>query len=132
MKVSTAAPARATPGPADQSGLVLDEALSFANAALTEALTAAGRPSAVRARPSRSRPSPFPPIRGAVIEAVRKPRTDRRDHDFHSAGRISGVKRIPIAQLKVGQMFSAEGRRLEVNESLTRYQRELAALAAVL
>lgn len=49
--------------------------------------------------------------------------------DFHSAGRISGSKRIPLAKLSVGQSFSIEGQRLEVNESLTRYQNELKALA---
>jgi hypothetical protein len=45
--------------------------------------------------------------------------------DFHSAGRISGSKRIPLAQLSVGESHTIEGQRLDVNESLTRYQREL-------
>jgi chromosome partitioning protein len=49
--------------------------------------------------------------------------------DFHSAGRISGSKRIPLAKLTVGESHSIEGQRLEVNESLTRYQRELKSLA---
>ena len=45
--------------------------------------------------------------------------------DFHSAGRISGNKRIPLADLTVGQSFTIDGQRLEVNDSLTRYQYEL-------
>ena len=52
--------------------------------------------------------------------------------DFHSAGRISGSKRIPLAKLSVGQSHTIEGRRLEVNESLTRYQRELKSLASTI
>jgi cellulose biosynthesis protein BcsQ len=50
--------------------------------------------------------------------------------DFHSAGRISGSKRIPLAKLSVGETHTIEGQRLEVNISLTRYQRELNSLAA--
>ncbi|MDR5726737.1 MAG: ParA family protein [Terriglobia bacterium] len=50
--------------------------------------------------------------------------------DFHSAGRISGTKRIPLAQLSVGESHTIEGQRLEVNESLTRYQHELKSLAS--
>lgn len=52
--------------------------------------------------------------------------------DFHSAGRISGTMRIPIATLKVGESHTIEGQRLEVNESLHRYQRELSDLAECL
>ena len=52
--------------------------------------------------------------------------------DFHSAGRISGSKRIPLARLSVGESHSIEGQRLEVNQSLTRYQNELKSLAAIL
>jgi chromosome partitioning protein len=52
--------------------------------------------------------------------------------DFHSAGRISGSKRIPLAQLNAGQSYTIEGQRLEVNESLTRYQNELKSLAATI
>ena len=52
--------------------------------------------------------------------------------DFHSAGRISGSKRIPLARLSVGQSHTIEGRRLEVNQSLTRYQRELKSLASTI
>ena len=50
--------------------------------------------------------------------------------DFHSAGRISGSRRIPLAKLTVGESHTIQGQRLEVNESLTRYQRELASLAS--
>lgn len=50
--------------------------------------------------------------------------------DFHSAGRISGTKRIPLAKLSVGASHTIEGQKLEVNQSLTRYQNELKALAA--
>lgn len=49
--------------------------------------------------------------------------------DFHSAGRISGSKRIPLAKLSVGESHTIQGQRLEVNESLTRYQREVKSLA---
>ncbi len=52
--------------------------------------------------------------------------------DFHSAGRISGSKRIPLAKLNVGESYTIEGQRLEVNESLNRYQNELKALACTL
>jgi len=49
--------------------------------------------------------------------------------DFHSAGRISGSKRIPLAKLNVGESHTIEGQRLEVNDSLERYQNEMKALA---
>jgi chromosome partitioning protein len=52
--------------------------------------------------------------------------------DFHSAGRISGTKRIPLAMLTVGESHTIEGQRLEVNDSLKRYQNELKALASSL
>jgi cellulose biosynthesis protein BcsQ len=52
--------------------------------------------------------------------------------DFHSAGRISGEKRIPLAQLNVGEWYNVGHQRLQVNESLSRYQREVQALAASL
>lgn len=52
--------------------------------------------------------------------------------DFHSAGRISGSKRIPLAKLNIGESHTIQGQRLEVNESLTRYQNEVKALAASL
>jgi hypothetical protein len=50
--------------------------------------------------------------------------------DFHSAGRISGSRRIPLARLNVGDWYTIDGQRLEVNPLLTRYQNELGALAA--
>lgn len=52
--------------------------------------------------------------------------------DFHSAGRISGSRRTPLAKLQVGQQFTIEGHRLEVNPSITRYQREMKSLSAAL
>jgi len=52
--------------------------------------------------------------------------------DFHAAGRISGSKRIPLAKLSVGETFMIEGQRLEVNQSVTRYKREMRALATTL
>lgn len=52
--------------------------------------------------------------------------------DFHSAGRISGNTRAPLATLDVGRFVTIEGKRLQVNESLTRYQNELKFLANLL
>lgn len=52
--------------------------------------------------------------------------------DFVSSGRISGAKSIPISQLNIGQFHSVEGKRLQVNSSVQRYQRELAYLASVI
>jgi chromosome partitioning protein len=52
--------------------------------------------------------------------------------DFVSSGRISGAKSIPISQLQIGKFFTVEGKRLQVNSSVTRYQRELAYLASVI
>ncbi|MFT4411768.1 ParA family protein [Stenotrophomonas muris] len=52
--------------------------------------------------------------------------------DFVSSGRISGAKSIPISRLKVGSFHMVEGRRLQVNASAQRYQRELAYLLSVL
>jgi chromosome partitioning protein len=52
--------------------------------------------------------------------------------DFHAAGRISGSKRIPLAQLNVGDSYTIEQQRLEVNESVTRYKKELKSLAATI
>ena len=52
--------------------------------------------------------------------------------DFHSSGRISGAIRTPLARLEVGRFVTVEGKRLQVNESLTRYQRELKFLANML
>lgn len=50
--------------------------------------------------------------------------------DFHSAARVSGSKRIPLSNLNVGTSYTIEGQRLEVNESLTRYQNELRSLGS--
>ncbi len=52
--------------------------------------------------------------------------------DFVSSGRISGAKSIPISRLTVGGFHTVEGKRLEVNASVTRYQRELAYLVSIL
>ena len=52
--------------------------------------------------------------------------------DFVSAGRISGAKSIPISQLKIGRFHTVEGKRLQVNSSAARYQRELAYLASII
>ncbi|SFV06157.1 CobQ/CobB/MinD/ParA nucleotide binding domain-containing protein [Methylobacterium sp. 174MFSha1.1] len=52
--------------------------------------------------------------------------------DFVSAGRVSGAKSIPIADLKVGSFHKVEGKRLQVNSSAARYQRELKYLASIL
>lgn len=52
--------------------------------------------------------------------------------DFVSAGRISGAKSIPISKLKIGSFHSVEGKRLQVNSSASRYQRELAYLVSIL
>jgi chromosome partitioning protein len=52
--------------------------------------------------------------------------------DFVSSGRISGAKSIPIADLKVGFFHTVDGRRLQVNQSVTRYQKELAYLTSIL
>jgi chromosome partitioning protein len=52
--------------------------------------------------------------------------------DFHSAGRISGAKRIPISELGVRTFHTVENRRLQVNTSATRYQRQLKYLASVI
>ncbi|MSP01513.1 MAG: ParA family protein [Acetobacteraceae bacterium] len=53
--------------------------------------------------------------------------------DFHSAGRISGYERIPISELKVRGFHTIEGRRrLQVNASVTRYQRQLKYLASMI
>ena len=52
--------------------------------------------------------------------------------DFHSAGRISGVKSIPVSDLKVGSFHTVEGRRLQVNTSATRYKKQLSYLASMI
>ena len=52
--------------------------------------------------------------------------------DFVSTGRISGAKSIPISKLRVGSFHLVEKKRLQVNSSASRYQRELAYLVSVL
>jgi len=52
--------------------------------------------------------------------------------DFHSAGRISGTRRVPLSQLHSGDQFIIGGQRLEVNQSITRYQTEMRSLAQVI
>ena len=52
--------------------------------------------------------------------------------DFHSAGRISGAKRIPISELQVGSFHRVEERRLQVNRSAVRYQNQLRYLASMI
>jgi len=52
--------------------------------------------------------------------------------DFVSSGRISGAKSIPISKLKIGSFHMVDGRRLQVNASAERYQRELAYLVSVI
>jgi chromosome partitioning protein len=52
--------------------------------------------------------------------------------DFHSAGRISGAKRIPISELKVRTFHTVDNRRLQVNASAERYQKQLRYLASMI
>jgi chromosome partitioning protein len=52
--------------------------------------------------------------------------------DFVSSCRISGAKSIPIAKLKDSTFHTVDGKRLQVNASVTRYQHELDYLASVL
>lgn len=52
--------------------------------------------------------------------------------DFHSAGRVSGAKRIPIAALTNKSFHTVNNKRIQVNRSITRYQRELKYLASLL
>lgn len=52
--------------------------------------------------------------------------------DFVSSGQISGAKSIPIAKLKVNSFHNVGKKRLQVNESATRYKKELAYLASII
>ncbi|SHN84726.1 CobQ/CobB/MinD/ParA nucleotide binding domain-containing protein [Desulfitobacterium chlororespirans DSM 11544] len=45
--------------------------------------------------------------------------------DFHSSGRISGSRAIPIDKLVEGRQHKIDGRSLEVNSSVNRYKKEL-------
>lgn len=95
-----------------------------------------------------NRQQPYSPDRStqAFLQSVLEVMDDHKDafssdnpiecmhllDDFHSAGRISGQRRIPLAKLRVGEQFTVEGQRLEVNQSLTRYQQELTSLASTI
>ena len=52
--------------------------------------------------------------------------------DFFSSGRISGTQRIPIANLKAGDKYQVDLRRLEVNPAVERYKKELKWLTEAL
>ncbi|MFZ5635676.1 MAG: ParA family protein [Pseudomonadota bacterium] len=52
--------------------------------------------------------------------------------DFHSSGRISGNRRLPLSRLNAGEKHIVDGQRLEVNPSVDRYKREIKNLAAAL
>jgi cellulose biosynthesis protein BcsQ len=52
--------------------------------------------------------------------------------DFLSSGRISGAESVPIAELKVGSFHTINKKRLQVNDSIIGYQRELAYLASTI
>jgi len=45
---------------------------------------------------------------------------------------LAGAKSIPISRLKIGSFHMVEGKRLQVNSSAERYQRELAYLLSIL
>jgi chromosome partitioning protein len=52
--------------------------------------------------------------------------------DFMSAGRISGALGIPISNLKVKGFHTINGSRLQVNQSQTKYKKELEYLVSIL
>jgi chromosome partitioning protein len=52
--------------------------------------------------------------------------------DFVSSGRISGAEGIPINKLRKGKFHTVDGKRLQVNSSVLRYQNELNYLASIL
>jgi chromosome partitioning protein len=52
--------------------------------------------------------------------------------DFHSAGRISGTKRIPLDRLNVRESHVIGTQKLEVNESIVRYKKEMKSLASTI
>lgn len=52
--------------------------------------------------------------------------------DFMSAGRISGAEGIPIPMLKVGKFHTVNGSRLQVNQSQSKYKKELEYLLSIL
>lgn len=100
-------------------------------------MTMVGSKSRLRATPDRASTMY---IERAIEIAARYPQLFDSDpveaivvtDDFVSSGRISGAKSIPISQLNIGQFHSVEGKRLQVNSSVQRYQRELAYLASVI
>jgi hypothetical protein len=54
-----------------------------------------------------------PPARAAQVD------------DFHSSGRISGTKRIPLSKLEAGEQYTIDSQRLEVNHAVDRYKKEI-------
>jgi hypothetical protein len=56
----------------------------------------------------------------------------RVDLDEGTRAWLCGAKSIPISQLKIGSFHTVEGKRLQVNASVTRYQRELAYLMSII
>lgn len=52
--------------------------------------------------------------------------------DFRGSGRISGALSIPLTQLSIGEFRRVDGRRLQVNKAITRYQNEVRYVAGML
>jgi len=52
--------------------------------------------------------------------------------DFLSSGRISGSQSIPISELTPSKFHKIQGKRLQVNSSVTRYKNQLKYLASIL
>ncbi len=52
--------------------------------------------------------------------------------DFRGSGRISGALSIPLTQLSVGDFKSVDGRRLQVNKAIGRYQNQIRFIAGLL
>jgi len=52
--------------------------------------------------------------------------------DFLSSGRISGSQSIPISELTPGKFHNIQGKRLQVNSSVTRYKNQLKYLVSIL
>jgi cellulose biosynthesis protein BcsQ len=80
-------------------------------------------------------------IERALVEVEKHPNLyDKKDpmdlfvitDDFVSTGRISGAKSIPISRLRIRSFHMVEGKRLQVNASAERYQRQLRYLLSVL
>lgn len=101
-------------------------------------MTMVGSKSQLRATPDRASRMY---IERALAVAQKYPQLfDRKDpadafvitDDFVSSGRISGAKSIPISKLVIGSFHSVEGKRLQVNSSVQRYQKELAYLVSVI